>query len=162
MHIPSFKLISQSTLKKNPKNLDGRTDGRTDGQTDGHCHSIIRPFFKRAYKNVCISFWLRILRISEVGWGTPLVKSYRLWSYMCTIILMAQCKTAPVLAHCSYCSLAQSHWHINLNTSRLPVSTWIGQLLICRKHIHFGLAANTKVLPMLYNRYCLCMVLGWS
>ena len=31
---------------------DGRTDGRTDGQTDGHCHSIIRPFFKRAYKKV--------------------------------------------------------------------------------------------------------------
>ena len=25
--------------------------GRTDGRTDGHCHSIIRPFFKRAYKN---------------------------------------------------------------------------------------------------------------
>ena len=47
MHIPSFKLISQSTLKKSPEN----SDGRTDGQTDGHCHSIIRPFFKRAYKN---------------------------------------------------------------------------------------------------------------
>ena len=46
MHIPSFKLISQSTLKKSPENSDGRTDGRTDG----HCHSIIRPFFKRAYK----------------------------------------------------------------------------------------------------------------
>ena len=25
--------------------------GRTVGQTDGHCHGIIRPFFKRAYKN---------------------------------------------------------------------------------------------------------------
>ena len=24
---------------------------RTDGRTDGHCHGIIRPFFKRAYKN---------------------------------------------------------------------------------------------------------------
>ena len=23
----------------------------SDGRTDGHCHSIIRPFFKRAYKN---------------------------------------------------------------------------------------------------------------
>ena len=52
MHIPSFKLISQSTLKKSPENSDGRTDGRTDGQTDGHCHSIIRPFFKRAYNNL--------------------------------------------------------------------------------------------------------------
>ena len=44
MHIPSFKLISQSTLKKVRKT-------RTDGRTDGQCHSIIRPFFKRAYKN---------------------------------------------------------------------------------------------------------------
>ena len=42
MHIPSFKLISQSMLEKSPENSDGRTDG--------HCHSIIRPFFKRAYK----------------------------------------------------------------------------------------------------------------
>ena len=48
MHIPSFKLISQSMLKKVRKT---GTDGRTDGQTDGHCHGIVRPFFKRAYKN---------------------------------------------------------------------------------------------------------------
>ena len=55
MYIPSFKLISQSILKKSPENpdrrTDGRTDRRTDGRTDGHCHGIIRPFFKRAYKN---------------------------------------------------------------------------------------------------------------
>ena len=56
MHIPSFKLISQSTLKKSPENSDGRTDGRTDGQTDGHCHSIIRPFFKRAYNKKMLVF----------------------------------------------------------------------------------------------------------
>ena len=47
MYILSLKAISQSMLKKSPEN----SDGRTDGQTDGHCHSIIRPFFKRAYKN---------------------------------------------------------------------------------------------------------------
>ena len=29
MYIPSFKLISQSMLKKSPENADGRTDGRT-------------------------------------------------------------------------------------------------------------------------------------
>ena len=51
MYIPSFKLISQSMLKQSPENSDGRTDRRTDG----HCHSIIRPFFKRAYKN----WWTR-------------------------------------------------------------------------------------------------------
>ena len=42
--------ISKHVEKKSGKL--GRTDGRTDGQTDGHCHSIIRPFFKRAYKNL--------------------------------------------------------------------------------------------------------------
>ena len=40
--------ISKHIEKKSGKL--GWTDGRTDGQTDGHCHSIIRPFFKRAYK----------------------------------------------------------------------------------------------------------------
>ena len=33
MHIPSFKLIYQSMLKKSPENADGRTDGRTDRRT---------------------------------------------------------------------------------------------------------------------------------
>ena len=33
MYIPSFKLISQSMLKKSPENKDGRTDGQTDGRT---------------------------------------------------------------------------------------------------------------------------------
>ena len=50
IYIPSFKLISQSMLKKSPENADGRTDRWTDRQTGGHCHGIIRPFFKRAYK----------------------------------------------------------------------------------------------------------------
>ena len=65
MHIPSLKLISQSTLKKSPENSDGRTDGRTDGQTDGHCHSIIRPFFKRAYKKNANKFGRKIANESE-------------------------------------------------------------------------------------------------
>ena len=30
MYIASFKLISQSMMKKSPENADGRTDGRTD------------------------------------------------------------------------------------------------------------------------------------
>ena len=34
MYIPSFKLISQSMLKKSPENADGRTDGRTDRRTE--------------------------------------------------------------------------------------------------------------------------------
>ena len=47
-----FQIDISKHVEKSPENSDGRTDGRTDGQTDGHCHSIIRPFFKRAYKNV--------------------------------------------------------------------------------------------------------------
>ena len=38
MYTPSFKLISQSMLKKSPENADGRTDRRTDG----HCHGIMK------------------------------------------------------------------------------------------------------------------------
>ena len=34
----------------------GRTDGQTDRRTDGHCNGIIRPLFKRAYKNVWTDF----------------------------------------------------------------------------------------------------------
>ena len=33
------------------KFTDGRTDRRTDGRTDAEGYNIIRPFFKRAYKN---------------------------------------------------------------------------------------------------------------
>ena len=47
MYIPSFKLISQSMLEKVRK---PRTDGRTDGRMDWHCHSMICPFLKQAYK----------------------------------------------------------------------------------------------------------------
>ena len=31
------------------------TDGRTDGRTDAEGYSMIRPFFKRAYKNYELS-----------------------------------------------------------------------------------------------------------
>ena len=33
------------------KFTDGRTDRRMDGRTDAEGYNIIRPFFKRAYKN---------------------------------------------------------------------------------------------------------------
>ena len=38
----------QIDISKHVEKKSGKL-GRTDGQTDGHCHSIIRPFFKRAY-----------------------------------------------------------------------------------------------------------------
>ena len=34
--------------------MDGDPDGRTDGRTDGHHHTIIRPVWRRAYKNYCM------------------------------------------------------------------------------------------------------------
>ena len=40
----------QIDISKHVEKKSGKL-GRTDGQTDGHCHSIIRPFFKRAYNN---------------------------------------------------------------------------------------------------------------
>ena len=55
--------ISKHVEEKSGKR--GRTDGRTDRRTDGHCHGIIRPFFKRAYKNNSsklrrYSFWAKV------------------------------------------------------------------------------------------------------
>ena len=34
--------------------MDGRTESRTDGDPDGHHHTIIRPVWRRAYKNVTV------------------------------------------------------------------------------------------------------------
>ena len=46
-----------------PGRTDGRTDGQTDRRTDGHCHGIIRPFFKRAYKNY--EWWMGAFKLSN-------------------------------------------------------------------------------------------------
>ena len=42
--------ISKHVEEKSGKG--GRTDGRTHRRRDGHCHGIICPFFKPAFKNV--------------------------------------------------------------------------------------------------------------
>ena len=47
--------ISKHVEEKSGK--PGRTDGRTDRRTDGHCHGMIRPFFKRAYKNIIMKLY---------------------------------------------------------------------------------------------------------
>ena len=36
---------------------DGWTDGDPDGRTDGHHHTIIRPVWRRAYKNWRLDLW---------------------------------------------------------------------------------------------------------
>ena len=61
MYIPSFKLISQSMLKKSPENADGRTGrtGRTDGQTLPR-HDTSR-FSKGRIKTIQFLIWLNSL-----------------------------------------------------------------------------------------------------
>ena len=66
MYIPSFKLISQSMLKKSPENADGRTDGWTDGRTD-IATVLYVPFFKRTYKNEHI--WIQCLIKCSFLWS---------------------------------------------------------------------------------------------
>ena len=117
MHIPSFKLISQSTLKKSPEN----SEGRTDGQTDRHCHSIIRPFFKRAYKKV----WQTDRRtdgqtdwtIHRAAWSQLkiLLKKKTWFSFICLIhngqiYILKFCVTSPVICwwHQSNCLFQQT------------------------------------------------------
>ena len=48
--------------------MDGRRPGRTDGRTDGHHHTIIRPVWRRAYKNV----WRY-----KVGWNSNVTQTDR-------------------------------------------------------------------------------------
>ena len=69
--------------------------GRTDGRTDGHCHSIIRPFFKRAYKNAIFNISLligifksydkqRVLMHGHQGWNVQhgLCHIYMIYVYI--------------------------------------------------------------------------------
>ena len=67
----------------------GQTDGRTDRRTDGHCHGIIRPFFKRAYKN-------------NTGHYLPMPYSVK------------QTTVNPLLTQWGYHSLALSHRYVFL------------------------------------------------
>ena len=104
--------ISKHVEKKSGKL--GRTDGRTDGQTDGHCHSIIRPFFKRAYKNVCIIYgiyfdlslkFIKVLRTDrESFWMRNTVFWRNTVSQLHTRLVLASCywNYAWMYSHNSY------------------------------------------------------------
>ena len=47
---------------------DGRTDGRMDGRKDGRHHTIIRPIWRRAYKNwpVCLFLFCCFIRHPDI------------------------------------------------------------------------------------------------
>ena len=49
-HLLNVYTKFQIDISKHVEEKSGKR-GRTDGRKDGHCHGIIRPFFKRAYKN---------------------------------------------------------------------------------------------------------------
>ena len=55
IHKISEKYVKACRRKVRKTVTDGRTDGWTDGdpdgRTDGHHHTIIRPVWRRAYKN---------------------------------------------------------------------------------------------------------------
>ena len=48
-HLLNVYTKFQIDISKHVEKKSGKP-GRTDRRTDGHCHGIIRPFFKRAYK----------------------------------------------------------------------------------------------------------------
>ena len=59
--VQNFSSICQSMYEKSVENMRtetrtdgrrvGRTESRTENRTDGHHHTIIRPVWRRAYKN---------------------------------------------------------------------------------------------------------------
>ena len=46
---------------------DGRTDGDPEGDPDGHHHTIIRPVWRRAYKNICNLRQMHVVRTYELS-----------------------------------------------------------------------------------------------
>ena len=50
-HLLNVYTKFQNDISKHIENIPENADGQTDGRTDEHCHGIIHPFFKRAYKN---------------------------------------------------------------------------------------------------------------
>ena len=57
-----------------PKHIEEKSGKR--GRTDGHCHGIIRPFFKRAYKNwllVPVQIYINSLVPERCGCNLKLV-----------------------------------------------------------------------------------------
>ena len=67
-HVQNFSSICQSMYEKNTKNgrtetrTESRTDGRTKTRTDGHHHTIIRPVWRRAYKNTVFCVAIQVKR----------------------------------------------------------------------------------------------------
>ena len=77
--------ISKHVEEKSGKR--GRTYGHTDRRTDGHCHGIIRPFFKRAYKNQGI-FVKSYISYVRIGFAAKMVK--------CSLIVNSQNQRFPL------------------------------------------------------------------
>ena len=89
MHIPSFKLISQSMLKKSPENANGRTDGRTDRRTDGQTDGRTLPRHNTSrFSNGRIKTLLWPVR-----WRQMSVQTFQ---FICFLTVVRQCVQANV------------------------------------------------------------------
>ena len=68
IHKISDQYVKACRRKVRKTVTDGRTDGDPDGRTDGHHHTIIRPVWRRAYKNpnfFWFNFFTLILSFSQ-------------------------------------------------------------------------------------------------
>ena len=93
-------------LKKSPENSDGQTDGRTDG----HCHSIIRPFFKRAYKNKSLKIWFQMINFVSTScaflWNCTGMEANNLDSALVQVMAWWYQAPSHYLRQCCYRSMS--------------------------------------------------------
>ena len=68
IHKISDQYVKACRRKVQKTVTDGRTDGRTETRTDGHHHTIIRPVWRRAYKNTNLVEDIEILLPVKFRW----------------------------------------------------------------------------------------------
>ena len=76
---------------------DGRRPGRTDGRTDGHHHTIIRPVWRRVYKNQLFCYFKSTDGLKKVHF--PWVNWLRKLDVPCILVykkVYVPCPFAPV------------------------------------------------------------------
>ena len=87
-----------------------RTDRRTDGPTDGHCHRIIRPFFKRAYKNKSLKIWFQMINFVNTScaflWNCTGMEANNLDLALVQVMAWWYQATSHYLRQCCYRSMS--------------------------------------------------------
>ena len=117
MYIPSFKLISQSMLKKSPETrTDGQTDGRTDGRTfPRHNTSRFSNGRIKIKKNMVISCYYSLAWIL----GCPQAISCCHW------LLIKWSKVELLISgHARWFTISISEWHVASDQINSSSYTW--------------------------------------